>query len=392
MGVTLIIAVLLAPFTLLTLGFALEVFAGLKPLPAIKYASANDQSAVIVVPAHNEEVVILRSLEQLKRSAAGQASILLVADNCTDETAQIGRTLAIEVIERFDSHCRGKGFALDFARTHLERAPPGVVLIVDADCTIDRQSIERLISACAAVQRPCQATNLQLPNRDASPAVQLSTFAFFVKNVIRQRALVRLAGRAHLLGTGMALPWPIFARANLATSNIVEDLKLGQELADSGQSPVFVEVAAVWSRAETGVNTRAQRQRWEGGFLQNAKRVGPRMFAKALEVMDIQLLWAAIDILIPPFALLILLDVAAALLASMFIWLLGAHLWPLLCLCGALTLALVALALTWAFGGSKFVSLGTLCRAPLYVAWKLPMYIGFLRRGVPNEWRRTNRT
>ena len=49
----------------------------------------------------------------------------------------------------------------------------------------------------------------------------------------------------------MALPWAVFSRAELATSNIVEDLKLGQELADAGHAPLFVEQATVWSAAET---------------------------------------------------------------------------------------------------------------------------------------------
>src|SRR5213075_1226408 len=114
-----------------------------------------------------------------------------------------------------------------FARQHLEREPPDLVIIIDADCVTDGQSLCALIQACVATGRPCQATNLQRPDATSSPSVQLSTFAFFIKNVIRQRALQRLAGRAHLLGTGMALPWSIFERSDLATSSIVEDLKLG---------------------------------------------------------------------------------------------------------------------------------------------------------------------
>ena len=268
---TVILALCATPLFLLTCCFVAEIFVGLKPLPELLVRSGGTAGAVIVVPAHDEELVLGASLEQLKASAKGCARILLVADNCSDRTAQIGRDAGVEVVERIEPERRGKGFALDFARSYLASNQPQVVLIVDADCSIDRASVLRLIRSCAGTGRPCQATNLQRPNLAASPLVQLSTFAFFIKNVIRHRALTRLAGRAHLLGTGMAFPWTIFAEAELATSSIVEDVKLGQELADSGHAAVFVEQAAVWSRAESNDNTIAQRQRWEGGFLQHAK-------------------------------------------------------------------------------------------------------------------------
>ena len=387
---TLIIALFVAPLAILTFCFAVEVVVGLRPLPRVTQAPARFD-AVIIVPAHDEEVILAATLERLKEAAQAKARVLLVADNCTDQTAQIGQALGVEVIERFDRERRGKGYALDFARRYLQDQPPAIVLVVDADCSIDAPSIELLIDSCASLQRPCQATNLQRASPTASPAVQLSTFAFFIKNVVRERAVTRLAGRAHLLGTGMAFPWHIFAGAELATNNIVEDLKLGRELAEIGYPPIFIEEAAVWSSAETDSNTIAQRQRWEGGYLQTAMHAGPRMLAKALINADIRHVWAAIDLMIPPFALLILLDVIALLVVAVFGWLGSAHLWPLFTLTGALALALFALGLAWANGGSKFVSLKSLGRAPLYVVWKLPMYIGLARRGAPKEWLRTGR-
>ncbi|HJP68097.1 MAG TPA: glycosyltransferase family 2 protein, partial [Sphingomicrobium sp.] len=368
-----------------------EVFVGLRPLVKAIPRMGDLPSAVVIVPAHDEEAIIEATIERLTSAAAGYARVLVVADNCTDQTAQIARAAGAEVIERSDAARRGKGFALDFARRHLGANPPELVLIIDADCAIDGKSIECLVRSCAATGRPCQATNLQQAASDASPAVQLSTFAFFIKNVIRQRALQRLAGKVHLLGTGMAFPWPIFVSADLATSNIVEDLKLGQELAISGHAPVLIEQAEVWSRAETDANTISQRRRWEGGFLQNAVRVAPRIFGKALISGSSRLLWGAIDLMIPPFALLILLDFVLLLAGAAFVWLGLSQSWPLYWLCTALLLAMVALALAWILGGSRFVSLRSLVRAPLYVAWKLPMYVGLARRGAPSEWLRTER-
>lgn len=392
LAVTLVIALLLLPFTVFTICFAIEVVVGLRELRRYSRESTAKWRAVIVVPAHNEAGGVAASLKALTSAAASAgAQILLVADNCSDSTAEIASKAGVHVIERDDMVRRGKGFALDFARQYLESDPPQVVVIIDADCRIDGSSLQSLIGTCAATGRPCQATNLQEPSAKASPAVQLSTFAFFIKNVIRQRALQRLAGRAHLLGTGMALPWSMFCKARLATGNIVEDLALGQELADTGNAPLFVEDATVWSHAETESNTLSQRRRWEGGFLQNAIRAGPSMFARSLARADLRGLWAAINTMIPPFALLILLDLGALVVAAALTVAARSSAWPLLMLLAALLLALLALALAWRAGGSRFVTVGGLVRMPFYLLWKIPMYLGFARHGAPKEWQRTSR-
>jgi cellulose synthase/poly-beta-1,6-N-acetylglucosamine synthase-like glycosyltransferase len=390
--VNFLLGLLLAPFALLTLCFAIELYFGLRPLKSEHCSTPSDPgvASVIIVPAHDEAAGLRKRLDALKE-AASPTRILVVADNCRDLTADIARELGVDVIERIDPARRGKGFALDFAKRHLSSQPPDVVIVVDADCSIDAASIQLLVAKCSETAAPCQATNLQRPQATASPTVQISTFAFFVKNVIRQRALTRLAGRVQLLGTGMAMPWSLFSRANLATSSIVEDIKLGHELAEAGHAPILIEGATVWSEAETTANTLAQRQRWEGGFLNEAMRQGPSRLVRSIARGDLRASWAALSIMVPPFALLVLADLVALTTASLIAWAIGASLVPLLLLAVPLLLAVGGLLLVWRAGGSRFIGAGTILRAPLYLAWKLPMYFGFLRRGVPKKWTRTGR-
>jgi len=54
-------------------------------------------------------------------------------------------------------------------------------------------------------------------------------------------------------------------------------------------------------------------------------------------------------------------------------------------------LAMFAVLVAWAREAREFISLGVLARLPLYVIWKLPMYLGLARRGTPKEWLRTGR-
>lgn len=387
---TVLIALLLAPFAILTACFATELFVGLRPLSPIGRPGPTGARAVIIVPAHDEAAGLRPRLAALNE-AASPARVLVVADNCGDSTAAIARELGVEVIERNDPSQRGKGFALDFAKRHLSADPPEVVIIVDADCSIDAPSLRLLAAECLATGVPCQATNLQKPQAAASPSVQMSTFAFFVKNVIRQRALKRLAGRVQLLGTGMALPWALYNRAHVATSSIVEDIKLGHELAEAGYPPTLVEGATVWSNAETAANTLAQRRRWEGGFMTEAMRRGPSRLAHSLCHGDLKGAWAALSIMVPPFALLVLTDAAILTIASVLAWATDARWTVLLLLAVPLLLTAIGLMLAWRAGGSQFIRVAALLRAPLYLAWKLPMYLGFLRRGVPKNWQRTDR-
>ena len=386
---TILLALILAPLIVLTLCFAVELLVGLASVKPLSFEQGRSPDAVIIIPAHDEEAIIGSTLADLQAAGAGIARILVIADNCSDATAAEARRAGADVIERRDADRRGKGFALDFARRHLQASPPDLVVIVDADCRIDRSSLQRLISACVATDRPCQAAYLLDPAPPSSPAVQISTFAFFIRNVVRQRALQRLTGRVHLLGTGMAIPWSAFDRDQLATADIVEDLRMGIELAEAGRPPLFVEEAEVWSPPETGGNTLVQRRRWEGGFLAHAIASGPGMLAKSLRRADLRGFLAALDLMIPPLALLILLDIALLTIAAVVAGMTGAGAWPPLILAGALLLAGAALAAAWLRGGSRFVSVGGLARIPLYLVWKLPLYLGLARRGTPKEWLRT---
>ena len=166
---TVLLALILAPLIVLTLCFAVELLVGLAPLERSIDARPQDGMTVVVVPAHDEEAMIAATLSGLKAAAHGLARILVVADNCTDQTAAEARRAGVEVIERSDPDRRGKGFALDFARSHLASAPPDLVVIVDADCRIDSQSLKHLIAACAATARPCQAMYLLDPVPRGSP-------------------------------------------------------------------------------------------------------------------------------------------------------------------------------------------------------------------------------
>lgn len=387
---TLLILVIVFVPALLLSWFAMELIAGLaRPRRRVDFGS-EPISAVIVMPAQNEAAIIGPVLDRLTQAANGIASILLVADNCTDETAVLARAAGVQVSERFDRERRGKGFALAHAQSLLASDPPDIVVVIDADCTIDRASLTALIASARRSQRPVQAIYLfRSPSAGRTPVLALSGFAFLIKNLVRQRGLQRLAGCVHLTGTGMALPWRLFADAPLATASIVEDLKLGLDLARDGHGPLLVDDAIIWSDPSTDDGTLVQRRRWESGFLSTAKETAPRLVRDAFAKGDLRLLALALDLCIPPLALLMLLCPAVLGLALLLTLMTHAGWAPVLLLLAAFAAAAGALLAAWAREGRDFVSGAELTRIPAYILWKIPLYLGLGR--PPAEWLRTGR-
>ena len=194
------------------------------------------KSVAVLVPAHNESAGIRSTLDSIKPQLLLGDRLLVVADNCTDDTPAVAACGGAEVIVRNDPAALGKGYALHFGINHLELSPPEIVIVIDADCTAAESTIDRLAATCAAANRPVQALYL-MTAPDGSPVnYHVAEFAWRVKNWVRPSGLNALNLPCQLMGSGMAFPWKVLRAANLAHGSIVEDLKLGLELAANRKS------------------------------------------------------------------------------------------------------------------------------------------------------------
>lgn len=368
---------------------AIELLCGLRRLPRRPGAdSAAPARIVLLVPAHNEEAGIAATVAALAAATPG-ADILVVADNCSDGTARAAQAAGARVAVRRDPARRGKGYALAFGREQLVGDPPDAVIVVDADCHLAPGSAERLAARALSTGRPVQAANLLTAAATASPLVAVSNFAMLVKNLVRARGLMRLGGGALLFGTGMAFAWPLFARLPLATGDAVEDLNLGLWLAQQGIAIDLDDAALVTSGAAPVESSRAQRSRWEHGFLRTAARHGlPMLLRGAASGSRLRAALGA-HLLVPPLALLMLLSLLGlAVLAAI-----GAATWqwgPFLVASAALAGCVAMLLMTWWRVGRSLLPFAALLRVPFYVAWKIPIYIGFFTRHQ-KDWNRTTR-
>jgi cellulose synthase/poly-beta-1,6-N-acetylglucosamine synthase-like glycosyltransferase len=380
-------AVVLVPVAVLLAETWAALLGGMRKGPA---ASVKRPRCAVLVPAHDEEGGVARTIQALTPQLGPFDRVVVVADNCSDRTAAAAQAAGATVVERHDAGRRGKGFALDHGVRFLEQDPPDVVVVVDADCLVDEGALTRLVNEAAATGRPVQAAYLMAPPVGAGYRERASAFAFQYKNLVRPLGLWRLGLPCLLTGTGMAFPWALLRGATLAHGNIVEDMQLGLDLAAAGSPPRFCPEARVRSEFPSGRKAAAgQRTRWEHGHLQTLLRQAPRLAAAALLRKRLDLLGLALELSVPPLSMLFLLG-AAVLAALAGAWLAGGSALPALVLFAAgCTLFVSILAAQARFGGAGLRP-WSLLAAPLYALAKAPLYLAFFIR-PQREWIRTER-
>ena len=344
----------------------------------------------VLVPAHNEEVIIRSTLMDLKCKLIKEHKLIVIADNCTDKTADIARTVGATVIERNDAKHRGKGYALDYGLKFLEQEPPEVVVFIDADCFVRQGSIEKLTQLAIATKRPVQATYLMSKPALSSAKDSVSAFAFKVKNKVRLLGLKKLGLPCTLVGTGMAFPWAAIRAVNLANGDIVEDMKLGLDLNIAGYPPLFCPTAAVTGCLPQQTQAaKSQRTRWEHGHLQTLLTYVPKLIEASVKQTRIDLLASALDLCVPPLSLLVavwLLLMSVSLLVAFVLGIAD----PAILTGTVGCLLMVAILTAWAKFGRKELPLLQLLSIPVYILKKIPVYVQFIFRPV-KIWVRTER-
>lgn len=274
----------------------------------------------ILVPAHNEENVISSTLTNLISTLKPQQQIVTIADNCSDATAEIARMTGVKVIERQDLERLGKGYALDYGLQHIANIAPDVVVFIDADCQVERDAIAILSETAMVTGKPVQANYLMEKPSQPNPKSSISAFAFKVKNLVRSRGMSRLGLPCLLAGTGMAFPWSVIDSIDVASSDIVEDMKLGLDLSIVGHSPVFCpEARVIGNLPQNAEAAKSQRTRWEHGHLQTLLTYVPKLVLAGIKQKRSELFISALDLCIPPLSLLVVFWVSIMFVSLLFI-------------------------------------------------------------------------
>lgn len=356
-----------------------------RPVPAER-----TPRVALLVPAHNEASGLGVMLQVLLPELTPDKRVVVIADNCTDATAEIARKAAVTVLERREPTQFGKSFALAYGIDFLAGDPPDVVIILDADCRAAPGALDRIARLAYASGRPVQSVYLLDAPPHAHPTQLLSSFAFRVKNLVRPVGSARLGLPGFLTGSGMAFPWQVIRTVPLASGTLVEDMWLTIELARKQQLVILDAGTRIFGQMPASPQgARAQRTRWEHGHLETIFYGAPRLIAAAWQQKRFAPLWLMLDVCVPPLSLLVVAW-AGVFLLGLVVRAFGFSSTALVWSIGEGALLFCAVGAAWWKYGRDELQPALLFSVPLYVLSKIPIYGAFFVRRQ-TRWERSER-
>ncbi|MBE3560369.1 MAG: glycosyltransferase family 2 protein [Ktedonobacteraceae bacterium] len=347
----------------------------------------------LLIPAHNEEMILRTLLESLALLdyPKDRYTVYVIADNCTDKTAELARqTGGVEVYERFDVDRRGKGYALNWMWQQLKERhlTYDAYVILDADSVVVPAFLRAMERELAGGARALQACNTVL-NVTASPSTALRWIALTLINHVRPLGRNGIGASSTLTGNGMCLSHDLLERHPWQAFGIAEDYQYYLTLVEHGERVRYVPEAVVRSQMPTTfAQMRTQDVRWEAsGQQQSQWRIALRLLKAAIRSRSLLHIEAVAELLTPPLSFLVLACLVT-LVASILLW------------------SLPAVVLNLALWSALFCYIATafyllrppqsvykaLLHAPGFMLWKLWVYFVLSRsKKHTSEWVRTKR-
>lgn len=228
-----------------------------------------------IIPAHNEAAVVANLVESLKNQNYPKElyDIYVIADNCTDNTAEVARNAGAIVYERFDETKKTKGFALQWflAQKIEEDAPYDALCVFDADNIADENFLK------AMNKKLCQGENVVQGYRDIkNPTDNWITagYAIFYWTMNRFYHYARYnIGLSPLLnGTGFMVRFDVIKPTGWDTKTLTEDIEFSLKNIIEGRRLGWATDAIVYDEQPTGFKQSwSQRSRWTVGHIQCLK-------------------------------------------------------------------------------------------------------------------------
>lgn len=368
--------------------FLATVLSARSPLPA---AAVPQRRFRFIVPAHNESAGIASTVVSLLGVdyPAELFEVVVVADNCEDDTAEQARRAGAVVLERHDQEKRGKGYALLLAFSNLP-AEVDAVVVVDAD-TLVSPNILRAFAARRDLGAVAMQADYAVRNPNAAWRTRLIAIAFGAFHIVRSRARERLGLSCGLRGNGMCFSAAIFSEVPHEAFSIVEDVEYGLRLGEAGYRVHYADEAHVYGEmVSTAAAASSQRRRWEEGRKELVRRNGHRLLLAGLAKGDRVLFDLALDLLLPPLSRIAVAAFLGVLAASVFSFLTGQVAISLPIFSGCLLAVICYVLRGWSVSGTGLRGLIDLGLAPLYVVWKASLRFRKVSRPT-SSWVRTKR-
>ncbi len=347
----------------------------------------------LIVPAHNEAAGIQRTVANLRQLdwPAGRFRVVVIADNCTDETARMAREAGALVLERHDLSNRGKGYALAHVfRWSRADAQADAVVVVDADSAASANLLQSFAARLELGSHALQA-HYGVLNASASWRTRLMAIALGSIHKLRSRARERLGLSCGIRGNGWCVTHALLDEIPYEAYSLTEDVEFGIDLGLAGYRVAYCDEAHVdGEMVSTESAARSQRQRWESGRLRLIRTKVPALLGRAVGGPSRVCLDLALDLLILPLSYIVLS--AAALLALTLTLSIVSPAAFNLALLGVSSVDCAVLAAYvcrgWALSGVGMEGFWDLLRVPGFIFWKLLLLVSGPKT---TTWIRTKR-
>lgn len=221
---------------------------------------------IIALPANNEESVIGNLIKSLQMQDYNKAlyDIYVIADNCTDGTANVARENGAIVYERFDEDKKTKGYALNWFLDKMKdkKDDYDALLVFDADNVVDKNFLNVMN------KKLCQGEVLVQGYRDIKNPTDTwvsGGYAIFYWTMNRLYHLARYnMGLSPLInGTAFMVKWDILIDEGWNTKTLTEDIEFALINISKGVKLGWAKDAIVYDEQPlTFKQSWKQRERW----------------------------------------------------------------------------------------------------------------------------------
>ncbi len=355
---------------------------------------------VIAIPAHDEAagiVTTVRSCLALDYPAS-LYEVVVIADNCSDQTASLAKEAGARVVERFEPTKKSKGHAMAYLIDKLSQQGEldtlDALVVVDADSTADPLLLERFAQSLERGDDWIQCYDT-VGNAGQSWRTRLMAYGFSLINGVMLRGQSALGLSAGFRGNGMCLSTRGLRRVPWTSYGLTEDLEYSWSLRIAGGRIAYVDDVAVYATmlSQGGKPAVAQRSRWEHGRqLLKRRMIRPLLNSPSLSwpekiAATIELAMPTISFLSCSYLLLALLTLIS--LSDLDTQRYRPIFWYGIGLCYLITTLglLVHAASPFFLGLIPLMYVLSLFYVPYYVAWKAAIWF----QGRPTTWTRTKR-
>lgn len=263
---------IITAFWIYQIGISLCSLIKLKEKPLLK---KKNHKFMAIIPAHNEEDVVTNLIESLKNQDYPKEllDIYVIADNCTDSTAELAKAAGAIVYERFDLEKKTKGYAMQWflAQKIEENADYDAFCVFDADNIVDKNFIKTMN------KKLCQGEEVVQGYRDIKNPTDnwiTSGYAIFYWTMNRFYHLARYnLGLSPLInGTGFMVKFDIIKPEGWNTKTLTEDIEFSLKNIAKGRKLGWAVDAKVYDEQPLGfIQSWKQRTRWTVGHIQCIK-------------------------------------------------------------------------------------------------------------------------